>query len=254
LHRRSAREKTRRFLIEGCRSLEDALTAGIKVEHVIVSRSFFQTGQPLPPSLDTESIILTEDPLFKELSATETPTGLLAIAETSTQPVDRVFKPAPPLVVIAQAVQDPGNLGTMIRTAMAAEASGMMVTAGSVDIYNPKVVRAAAGALFSLPITAGLEATEALSICREHQVTMYGCDTSGRIPYWEVDYTKPTALVLGNEGQGLDNQLLSTVDEIISIPMNPASESLNVSICAAIILFAARQQRLQVSQNKVRHD
>jgi RNA methyltransferase, TrmH family len=145
----------------------------------------------------------------------------------------------------------------MIRTALAAQASGMMVTVGSADIYNPKVVRAAAGSLFSLPIVTGVDVLEAISICRKHKLTVYGCEPAGNkascTAYWEVDYTKPVALVLGNEGQGLDAQTLNAVDGTISVPMNPASESLNVSVCAGILLFAARQQRTPGSYNKNSH-
>jgi RNA methyltransferase, TrmH family len=245
LHKRSAREKSQRFLLEGSKSLQDALDANAKIEHVIINRSFFQSGQSLPAALDTDQIILVEDPLFKELSATETPVGLLAIVEIEPQQIDKVFESKPPLVLIAQSIQDPGNLGTMIRTTLAAQASGMLVTTGSADIYNPKVVRAAAGSLFSLPIVTGLDILEAISICHKHKLAVYGCEPSGidSTAYWEVDYTAPVALVLGNEGQGLGAQTLSAVDGIISVPMNPTSESLNVSVCAGIILFAARQQR-----------
>jgi RNA methyltransferase, TrmH family len=238
-------------LIEGARSLEDALTANIKIEHVIVNRSFFQTGQLLPAALETESLILVDDSVFKSLSAVETPSGVLAIAETPAQHIDTVFKHKPPLVVIAENIQDPGNLGTMIRTSLAAQASGMLITTGSVDTYNPKVVRAAAGSLFALPIAAGLEISQAISICRRHQVAIYGCDPAGNTPYWKVDYTSPIALVFGNEGHGCDSQVLDTLDGIISIPMNPASESLNVSVCAGIVLFAAAQQRIPATHNKI---
>jgi TrmH family RNA methyltransferase len=230
-------------LIEGLKSLQDALNASATIEHVIVNRSFFQSGQSLPAELDTNQIVLVEDSLFKDLSATETPTGLLAIVEIKPPQIDKIFEGKPPLVMIAQGIQDPGNLGTMIRTSLAAQASGMLVTVGSADIYNPKVVRAAAGSLFSLPIITGLDTLEAISICHNHKLTVYGCDPIGTTAYWQVDYTAPVALVLGNEGQGLDSQTLNAVDGTINIPMNPASESLNVSVCAGIVLFAAKQQR-----------
>ena len=153
----------------------------------------------------------------------------------------------PRIIAIADAVQDPGNLGTLIRTAYAAELGGLILLQGSVDPYNPKVVRAAAGALFALPLISDLTPAQALELVHANNMRLVICQASARKRYFDVNLADSVAIVFGNEGQGINETMKAGADESISIPMNPGSESLNVAISGGIILFETLKQRLTVA-------
>lgn len=252
LQNRSQREKTGLFLIEGTKLVAEAFAKDITIEAVIVSKSYLEEGLPQLPSVNLSTVSMVEDKLFGKLTTTEGPCGIIAIGRIPHSRVDDLFSVQAPLIVIAEAIQDPGNLGTMIRTALAAGASGMILTKGTVDRFNPKVVRAAAGALFALPIVSEIAAADALAIAKAHDLTVIACEPTANRPYWQADMTGPTALIFGNEGQGFSEPILKQATDWVSIPMSDHSESLNVAISAAVILFGAAEQRLKAASTSGR--
>lgn len=245
LHQRAAREKSGLFLIEGPKALDEAQQKGVDIRDVVVSESFWKNGPGALGNVDVAEVAVVEDRLFKTLVTTTSPCGVAAIAALPRRDAVSMFKPANPLIVVGAALQDPGNLGTLIRTALAASASGIILTKGTVDPYGPKVVRSAAGALFAMPILWGVTMSDAISLLKEHDVRILACDMHGEKQYFEADLTGRCAIVVANEGQGFEEETLESCDEIISIPMNEASESLNVAIAAGVVLFAAVEQRLK---------
>ena len=245
LHQRSAREKTRDFLIEGPKAVQEAYNKGLTVGDVVVSQTFLTDDAALLAELDIAAVSVVDDQLFKELATTTTPPGILAIAQMPEYSAADLFKGNKPLIVIVDAIQDPGNLGTMVRTALAASVSGMILTKGTVDPYNPKVVRAAMGALFAMPMIWDLSYAEAVELCHQHNVRVIACEPTADKLVFEADLKGPVCFVFGNEGQGFNDADLSLADDLISIPMNPQSESLNVAISAGVILFTAVQQRIK---------
>jgi TrmH family RNA methyltransferase len=174
---------------------------------------------------------------------------VLAIAHMPKQERGSFMQWQPRVFAVADAVQDPGNLGTIIRTALAAQLGGLLILKGSVDLYNPKVVRAAAGALFSLPILSDIDPQDAVAMLKTAQVRLIICEASGRKNYFDANLKEPVALALGNEGQGTSAVLRAAADESVSIPMNPESESLNVAISGGIILFESLRQRLNAAKS-----
>jgi TrmH family RNA methyltransferase len=151
-------------------------------------------------------------------------------------------------VVCAQ-VGDPGNLGTIIRSAGAAGAGAVVCCAGSVDVYNPKTVRASAGGLFHLPVVAGPDARDVVAHLRGWGLRCFGAGAHGELVYSDVDLAGPTALVVGNETSGLTETLQSHLDGTLRIPMAGSIESLNVATAAAVICFeAARQRALAIAR------
>jgi len=248
LHNASGRKKEGRFLIEGMKLFDEAVKHNIGIEDVVVSESFLEREFD-PHNIDSafnnvvSQVVVVEDRLFAQLATTETPQGLVAVAELKTSAYEDLFLGAAPLVVVADRVQDPGNLGTMMRTALALGATGMMLTKGSVDAFNPKVVRSAAGALFSLPFAENLSIESCIIDCRKRGLQVLALSADGDSPLAEVDLTKPSLLLLGNEANGLEKSVEKSADLMVSIPMSTDSESLNVAIANAIVLYEASSQR-----------
>lgn len=243
LHRRAYRDKTGLFIVEGAKLVDEAIRQQLVIKDVLVSQSCLKAGLGAAHAADFPAIHVVDDRQFAELSTTQSPEGILAVAVAPQHQAARIFAGAAPLVVIADAIQDPGNLGTIMRSALAAGSSGIILTTGCVDALNPKVVRSAAGALFRLPFLAEMPADAAIAEAKRHGLKVLACDSAASKPYWQVDLNGPTALLFGNEGRGSDPAVLALADQSITIPMAGGCESLNVGVSAAIILYGAVQQR-----------
>ncbi len=242
LHQRAFREKYSAYILEGERLLEEALLKGVVLEEIIASETFFKQGLGRLSDANLSRLLTVPDKIFAELATTTNPSGILAIAKIKTANPKKLFS-GTPLVVIADAIQDPGNLGTLIRTSLAASASGLIMTKGTVDPYNPKVVRSAMGASFQLPCLWDVDTGEAIKLCRDNGLQIVASAAEGTKYFWQANMTKPTAIIVGNEGQGLSQNVLDVADEIIAIPMSDKSESLNAAQAATIFLFEAVRQR-----------
>ncbi len=249
LHTASGRKKEKSFLIEGVKLFAEAVKHGVDFEDVVVSESYldsreFDTQQSESTLRGALSkIVVVDDKLFAQLATTETPQGIIAVAPVKAYKLEHLFTGSAPLVVVADRVQDPGNLGTMLRTALALGATGMILTKGSVDAFNPKVVRSAAGALFALPFVENLPIEDCITSCRKRGLKILALSADGKHVLNETDLTKPTALLLGNEANGLEKEVEDSADIMVSIPMAGQSESLNVAIANAIVLYEASSQR-----------
>lgn len=233
------------FLIEGPKAIAEAFDKNLNVLDVVVSETFWSEQASVISDHDVSSVCVVDDKLIKELSTTTTPTGIIATAEIPKFDMADLYGSRPPLVVIVHAVQDPGNLGTIYRSALAASASGVILTKGTVDPFNPKVVRGAMGALFAMPTVWDVSFAKAAAAVKNRGLKILGCEPTARQSVFDADLTGPIAIVLGNEGHGLSEEDLRLVDDQIAIPMNPKSESLNVAICGAVVLFNVVQQRLK---------
>ncbi|MBY0356477.1 MAG: RNA methyltransferase [Candidatus Obscuribacterales bacterium] len=244
LHKRQGREKQGLFLVEGQRGIIEACRKNLVLRHVVLSKAAAETFIAELSAFPLSEVNIVEPTLFSSLVTTAGPSTALAVAEVLPERSAQIFAASNPLIVIADAIQDPGNLGTIMRTAHAANAQGIILSKGCVDVYNSKVVRAAAGALFDLPFWADLEAETIISILQEKNIAIATCSPLGQKNYFDYDMRGPLALVLGNEGQGLSPVFAECESEMIAIPMNARAESLNVGISAGIILFEAYKQRL----------
>lgn len=252
LNSRSGRNKTGLFLAEGESVLEEALnTPDLQVVELIVAFKYGDGDKDkLTRMLENsraqllcDKVVIVEDRLFDELSTTESPTGLLAVLKTKEYELESVLSKKNCLLTLAHEVNDPGNLGTMFRTSRAFGADAMLLSKGSVDPYNPKVVRAAAGALFSLPFISGVDGHWLLEEARNRKIKTLALDADGRQSIQETDLTGPVILVMGNEARGLPESMVEGSQARVKIPMEPSTESLNLSIAHAITLFEAYKQR-----------
>lgn len=245
LHERKQREKHQQFLIEGDRGVSEAFRKGLTITDVLVSEDFLLNHGDRLREHRIESVTVVNDKIFHEIAATTAPSGILAVAQIPSYRMADLFCGDKSLIVVANGIQDPGNLGTIVRTALAAYATGIILIKGTVDPFNPKVVRSAMGALFAIPLALDLTFSESMDLLRSHSIHVIGLDASGSKLIYDCELTGPTALVLGNEGNGFTSDELKQVDEVVSIPMNPLSESLNVSVSAAVALYSIVEQRIK---------
>jgi TrmH family RNA methyltransferase len=243
LRRRSQRDKAGRFLIEGCRVVETALEARAQIVDLFVSddASCRERVTSLASSMGIE-VSAVRPPVIKALSETTTPQGVVAVVEQPEAGLERI-PDAATLVVVLAGISDPGNAGTLVRSAVAAEADAIVFTAGAVDPYAPKTARAAAGLLFSIPVVRGVELDDLVPWLRDRRLQIIGMSAEGDAPIHEVDLSRPTAIVLGNEAWGLSESEVHLLDRSVSIPMPGPVESLNVAVAGSIALFEVVRQR-----------
>lgn len=247
LHKRAARTEQRNFLVEGPRAVHEALVAGAPIQGMFVDTSGGPEIEKLANLAASKNVSVDEvsPAVMKAISTTITSSGVVAVSRfIDIDAAELLERPLSLLAVLGQ-VRDPGNAGTIIRTCRAAGVDGIFVTAETVDIYNPKLVRATAGALFSVPLARDVGLRWLLDELGNHRINRVAADPRGKTVYDHVDMTKPTAFVVGNEGWGLPAQHSLAVDLAAAIPMAGAFESLNVAAATAILLFEAVRQRRQ---------
>lgn len=248
-HDRAARDHEGVFVIEGPKLLDVALRAGVAVEAIFVEQH--RTVSPSDPA-SVESLVLRGEATgaeVHELSSgglrgvvdASTPQPVAAVARTPAASIDRIL--AADLVIVLVGLADPGNAGTVVRTAEAAGAGGVVVSAGTVDPFAPRCVRASAGAVFHVPVVVATDPAVALDQLGRAGHLRLATVVEGGDPYDLVDLGGPTTVVLGNEAHGLPPVLSSFVDRSVTIPMVGRSQSLNVAMAGAVLCFEALRQR-----------
>ena len=244
------RERERVFVIEGVRIIEDALNDGaefVKVFHapMLLGNTRGMELLHILRSTGVEETLL-EDRLFTEVSGTEAPQGLLAVLKQPDYALHDLFaqKSLYPHIILLNSLQDPGNLGTILRTAACAGWAGAVLTKGTVDLYNSKSLRATMGALHKLPICRIEETVELFALARTQGYRIVCADVSGAKWHFQTDFTRPVLLVVGNEGNGIEEDILQSADELVKIPMAPGAESLNVAIATGVLIFEGVRQNL----------
>ncbi len=243
-HRRQ-RQGERRLVVEGVRMLEEALDANVSIDVLLYDPAISKEARAarvLARARETHvRLVPASAHVIAACSQVKTPQGVIAIVEEPQATLAAVLPNPGLLLMVADRVQDPGNLGTLIRLADAAGATAVAVTAGSVDPYNPKVVRATMGSIFHLPVTQVATET-AIGALRARGVRVLAADQAGTVEYTKADYHLPVALVVGNEGEGLDGHWAAAAAARIRIPLYGRADSLNVAVAAGILLYEARRQ------------
>jgi len=242
LAKRSEREEQKAFVVEGVRLAEEALQAKWLPQSVLFTSELSERGKDLVKHFAAQNVEVEEVPpsLMESVSDTETSQGLLAIL-----PLRSLEPPATlDFIVIADAIRDPGNLGTMIRSAAAAGAQAMFLAPDTADPFAPKVVRSAMGAHFRLPLIA-MDWEQIVRQCKAKKppVQLLLSEASKGTPCWQLDLRRPLALIIGGEAEGASPKAIEAADQFITIPMPGKSESLNAAIAASILLFEVVRQR-----------
>ncbi|MCB0078511.1 MAG: RNA methyltransferase [Anaerolineales bacterium] len=238
LQRRREREKQQLIFIEGLRLVRDAFDSGLAPTLLFYTAAAQQ--QPESAALIARHAAdawLISDELMQRITDTVTPQAIAAIVSWPTPPWPR----HPTLLLLPDCLRDPGNLGTLLRSAAAAGVDGVLLGKGTVDPWSDKVLRAGMGAHFRLPIRSRLTWEEMTPLIGE--LPLYIADAAGSVPYDAVDWRRPAALVVGGEAEGASEPLLARATQRIAIPMANAVESLNAAVAGSLILFEAHRQR-----------
>lgn len=236
-------------LLDGWHLVGHAVSSGTPVEVVVLGAEAAETpeGASLLARCEAAGIdvVLASRSVIEAASPAAAPTGVVAIARRPAWTLDDVLRPAPALVFVTVAVQDPGNLGAIVRVADAAGATGVVATGQGADPFGWKALRGAMGSGFRLPLVRETDAATALRLLRQAGVRVLATASGHATSIETADLRGPVAIVLGNEGAGVPPEVLAAADERIAIPMRSGVESLNVATAAAVIAYAARRQRAE---------
>ncbi len=256
-----ARREQGRYVIEGVRMCAEApedLT-----ERVYVSASFLEDPQS-EPLLAGKRYEVLSDTVFAHVSDTQTPQGILCVMRMRDDTGEEILagsrKSASAwressvgsneslagkngLWLVLESLQDPGNLGTVFRTAEGVGTAGIVLDAATADVYNPKTIRATMGSLYRVPFVVTEDLPGMLARMKARGIRIFAADLRGSVDYADCDYTGDTAFLIGNEGNGLSDEVLSAADTCVRIPMRGNLESLNASVAAAVLLYEADRQR-----------
>jgi RNA methyltransferase, TrmH family len=230
--------------IEGFRILEEAIRSGLRFRAVFFSESAVPRAEKLLSQLGAQvETLLLADKLFSSAVPSDAPQGVAALARWKELSREDVLakSPAGPILVIA-GVQDPGNLGTILRSAEAFGAGGVLLGEGTVSPYNPKVVRASAGSVFRVPL-ARTKLSESLGRMKDHGLRLVGTASHKGTPLDQAKMAGPLAIFVGSEGSGLPRDLIKEMNDVVAIPQVPEVESLNVGVAASIVLYEVMRQK-----------
>lgn len=241
-------ERKRRglFVIEGIRMFSEIPKD--RIVKVYASESFARDNEAVLNGMEYE---LVSDRVFEQMSDTKTPQGILALVEMLSYSLEDMIKKArenkrTPVMVVLENIQDPGNLGTIIRSAEGAGATGIIMSKDTVDIYNPKTIRSTMGALFRMPFFYAEDIIETVKELKDNGINIFAAHLKGQNNYFEENLSMPMALLIGNEGNGLTKDLTKQADILVRIPMEGQLESLNAAVSTAVILYEAYRQRKEI--------
>ena len=237
LKAKKERDKTGLFILEGKR-LVDEIPNSWEIKYLLKAESYSE-------DINFENVYTVKDSLFEKISETVNPQGILAVCHIKEFDVTNVDYSNSPFFVVLENVTDPGNMGTLIRTADAAGADGIFLSKGCVDIYNPKVIRATMGSIFHLPIYRNLNLMDLMEDFKNNNVKTLAAHLKGTSTPYKVDMTTACAVIIGNEATGLSDEISEIASDLVKIPMPGKAESMNAGIAGGILIYEAVRQRLE---------
>lgn len=254
------RWQQRVFVVEGPRMVAE--TPRELVQKVYLSESFWRekfsedrAGAGMEPNsggikdidwklwLENYEYEIVSDSVFSAISDTKTPQGILCLVRMPEYALADLLKSDCPHLLLLESIQDPGNLGTMLRTGEGAGVDGIIMNRSTVDLFNPKVIRATMGSLYRVPFVLVDDLAEVAGTLKRHGIALYAAHLKGTETYDTPDYTKGTAFLIGNEGNGLSDETAALADAYIRIPMEGKVESLNAAIAATLLMYEVHRQR-----------
>lgn len=241
LQQRKYRQKFGEYMVEGIRAVTDIENKGY-LRSILIRESKRSELEPLvQKGFTVSSIYVVQDPIFDKIEHSVNGQGILGIAKKCVNDLHS-FIVEDGLYLALDGVQDPGNLGTIIRTAVAADVKGIFLLKGTVDPYNEKCVRSTMSALCNIPIFEDVTLSEFYDFIKDNRIKTYVTSLNNAKPYHTISYAERTMVILGNEGNGVSRNIIEMCDQAITIPMYGDIESLNVSIAAALCMYKVREQ------------
>lgn len=235
-----ARNEEKVFLVEGLRMFSEVPAE--RVQKVYISESLYNKKKH-ELNLERFSVEILSDSVFQYVSDTKTPQGILCIVEQKKYDIEKLLNIENPHFMVLDNLQDPGNLGTIVRTAEGAGVDAVFLSKESVDIYNPKTIRSTMGSIYRMPVIYVDDLLELLNIFKQRGIKSYAAHLEGKKSYDKEDYQSGTAILIGNEGNGLRDEVAENADVWVQIPMQGKVESLNAAIAASILMFEVYRQR-----------
>lgn len=243
LTKKESRSETGLFLLEGPQGLKEALNRPKLIEKIFATVSFEEKySELLTRARDSRvAVSIVSDAVLKELSDTTTPQGVVAVCQQFHVSLEEVVANKPKLIAFLAQIRDPGNAGTVLRAADAAGADAVVFSKGSVDIYNPKVVRSTTGSLFHLPFVIEVDISDSLGLFKAAGLRVLAADVSGDSlsSVSQSDLAEPTVWLFGNEAWGLEPEVAGLADRLVQVPIFGAAESLNLATAASVCLYAS---------------
>ena len=238
------RKENRQFVVEGVKMVCEAPFD--RIEKVYMSERFATDNEDFVKKLgiSDDKVETVADNVFAHMSDTQTPQGVMAVINMKEYSVDDIIKAGSdrkPLIIAIENLQDPGNLGTIVR--MAEGAGVTVISSNAVDIYNPKTIRSTMGSIYRVPFVYAADFIGAIELMKKNGINVYAAHLDGSFEYTEADYTKSSAFLIGNEGNGLTDEITALADHKIKIPMKGKVESLNAAVSATILMYETMRQR-----------
>ncbi len=235
------RRKSRRFVVEGRKLVGEAASCG-RLLCVYVSEESGVSERELSEKFEGVESESVSAAVFGKISDTVTPQGILGVVRMPEYSMEEILSGQRGMFLLLDDLRDPGNLGTIIRTGEGAGISGVILSRESVDIFNPKTVRATMGSVFRVPFLYVEDLPQTICKMRDRGISVYGTSMEGSVVYDGIDYRRPTGIVIGNEANGISEAVLNTLSGRIRIPMQGQLESLNAAVAAAVVMYEAARQ------------
>lgn len=229
------------YIVEGIRMFREIPNDSIS-EVYVAEGAYDKLKSDILSKITEEKIIFVADHIFASMSETNTPQGVLVLVKISEKTLKNIDISERSFILIAEHLQDPGNLGTIIRTAEGAGVTGIVLSDDCVDLYNPKVIRSTMGSIFRVPVYVSQDLVADINWLKSRGVCIFGAHLDGK-EFYDEDYSKSCGFLIGNEGNGLSNEVSATADKLIKIPMCGKVESLNAATSAAVIAYEVMRQR-----------
>lgn len=241
--KRKLREEKGVFLVEGIRMFRE--TPQELIKEIYVSETFYQTKKEEVglERFSSNKIEILSDPVFLKVSETQTPQGILCIVKRKTYCLQTLLEAENAHLIVLEGLQDPGNVGTIIRTAEAAGVTGILMSKDTADLYQPKTIRSTMGSIYRVPCICVEDVKETMKLLKMHGISTFGAHLCGTLWYNEASYRGKIAFLIGNEGQGLSQEVADQADVKLRIPMEGEVESLNAAIATSILIYEAYRQR-----------
>lgn len=237
------RKKSGRYIVEGSKMFEEAPLDMICEVYISEDYQAQEKNGTVLEKLNQTGYETVSKEVFLKMSATQTPQGILCVMKQPEYTLEQILQVKNPLLMVLEDLQDPGNLGTILRTGEGAGITGVIMTSDTVDIFNPKTIRATMGSIYRVPFLYVNDLEEMLSSLHNAGVKTYAAHLAGEVYYDDFDLKAPTAFLIGNEGNGLKKSTADKADAYLKIPMEGKVESLNAAIAASLLMYEAHRQR-----------
>ena len=249
-----ARREQKLFVAEGIKMFLEADPA--RIQEVYLSRSFWDKlekgdEKEIKKRLSACSVEILTDTLFQRVSDTQTPQGILCVIRQHFYQPEDLLKKENPLLLLLEDIQDPGNLGTMFRTAEGTGVDGVIMSRGTADIYNPKTIRSTMGSVYRVPFLYTEDLRSSMAWLQERGIQIFAAHLQGKKAYYEENFQSGCAFLIGNEGKGLKEETALAAESLVKLPMEGKVESLNAAIAASVLLYEAARQRWLGAANGV---